>query len=199
MSTGSAGAGGGSAGKTAKGAKGKGAVPASLTSAPPLKKQRIIRGAQPFEELMTQALWTPMVVASFQSQPDGTVRLSLRTDLRRCRDEICHEREFSVASPSLSLTTHVPPPPTTTKRKAPAAPPPSAHQTGAEGSTIAQRRKPLPAASSFASACKELFGFDSLKLGQEIGLPVVLDPAQQQRHLLFILPTGGGKSLIFQL
>jgi superfamily II DNA helicase RecQ len=94
------------------------------------------------------------------------------------------------------------------KEAAAAAPPPSAHQTDADELSIAQRRKlerpkEAPAKASAPSpasaGAKEHFGFNSLKYAQEVGLKVVLDTAQKQRHLLFILPTGGGKSLIYQL
>jgi hypothetical protein len=152
----------------------------SLATAPPLKKQRIARGAQPFEELMPQA------------EAAATAAAKARED-----EPTAKRKEAAEGS-------------ATRKRKeaAAAAPPPSAHQTDADELSIAQRRKlerpkEAPAKASAPSpasaGAKEHFGFNSIKYAQEVGLNVVLDTAQKQRHLLFILPTGGGKSLIYQL
>lgn len=151
----------------------------SLTTAPPLKKRRIARGAQPFEELMPQAEAAAAAAAKAREDEPTAKRKEAAEGSARKR-----------------------------KEAAAAAPPPSAHQTVAKELSIAQRRKlerpkeaPAQAlAPSPASAgAKEHFGFNSLKYGQQVGLNVVLDEAQKQRHLLFILPTGGGKSLLFQL
>jgi hypothetical protein len=151
----------------------------SLATAPPLKKQRIARGAQPFEELMPQAEAAAAAAAKARE------------------DELTAKRKKAAEGGARKR-----------KEAAAAAPPPSARQTVADDESIAQRRKlerpkEAPAKASAPSpasaGAKEHFGLSSLKYAQEVGLKVVLDTAQKQRHLLFILPTGGGKSLIYQL
>ena len=218
----------------------------SLTTAPPLKKRRIARGAQPFEELMPQAEAAAAAAAKAREDEPTAKRKEAAEGSARKRKEAAaaapppsaHQtvaKELSIAqrrklerqeegaqaqalADAAAAKAREGP---TAKRKeaaegsarkrkeaAAAAPPPSAHQTVAKELSIAQRRKlerpkeaPAQAlAPSPASAgAKEHFGFNSLKYGQQVGLNVVLDEAQKQRHLLFILPTGGGKSLLFQL
>jgi hypothetical protein len=217
----------------------------SLATAPPLKKQRIARGAQPFEELMPQAEAAAAAAAKAREDELTAKRKKASEGGARKRKEaaaaapppsahqtdadelsIAQRRKLerqegaqaqALAAAAAAKAREGP----TAKRKeaaegsarkrkeAPAAaPPPSARQTVADELSIAQRRKlerpkEAPAKASAPSpasaGAKEHFGFNSLKYAQEVGLKVVLDTAQKQRHLLFILPTGGGKSLIYQL
>jgi len=218
----------------------------SLATAPPLKKPRIARGAQPFEELMPQAEAAAAAAAKARedeltakrkkaaeggarkrkeaaaaapppsAHQTGAVELSIAQRRKLERQEEGAQAQ-ALAAAAAAKAREGP----TAKRKeaaegsarkrkeAPAAaPPPSARQTVADDESIAQRRKlerpkEAPAKASAPSpasaGAKEHFGFNSLKYAQEVGLKVVLDTAQKQRHLLFILPTGGGKSLIYQL
>lgn len=56
-------------------------------------------------------------------------------------------------------------------------------------------RPPMPQLSSLESALKHYFGYDSFRPGQRY----IVEQALQNRDLLVVMPTGGGKSLCFQL
>lgn len=53
----------------------------------------------------------------------------------------------------------------------------------------------MPQLRSLESALKHYFGYDSFRLGQQ----QIVEQALQNQDLLIIMPTGGGKSLCFQL
>ncbi|HEY9669628.1 MAG TPA: DNA helicase RecQ [Coleofasciculaceae cyanobacterium] len=53
----------------------------------------------------------------------------------------------------------------------------------------------MPQFHSLEEALKHFFGYDSFRLGQR----QIIEEALQSRDLLIIMPTGGGKSLCFQL
>ena len=53
----------------------------------------------------------------------------------------------------------------------------------------------MPQFHSLEEALKHFFGFDTFRLGQQ----QIVEEALQNRDLLIIMPTGGGKSLCFQL
>jgi ATP-dependent DNA helicase RecQ len=53
----------------------------------------------------------------------------------------------------------------------------------------------MPQLHSLEEALKHFFGYDSFRLGQQ----QIVEEALQNRDLLIIMPTGGGKSLCFQL
>ena len=55
--------------------------------------------------------------------------------------------------------------------------------------------RPAPAPADLAAALKRIFGFDAFRPGQE----AVVRDALAGRDLLALMPTGGGKSLCFQL
>ncbi|MEQ8963784.1 MAG: DEAD/DEAH box helicase, partial [Coleofasciculus sp. C2-GNP5-27] len=48
---------------------------------------------------------------------------------------------------------------------------------------------------SLGDALKQFFGYDTFRPGQQ----QIVEEALQNRDLLIIMPTGGGKSLCFQL
>ena len=56
---------------------------------------------------------------------------------------------------------------------------------------------PNPASSKMnpEQALQELFGFDAFRLGQDRVIEAILE----KRDTLVVMPTGGGKSLCFQL
>jgi len=53
----------------------------------------------------------------------------------------------------------------------------------------------MPQFQSLEEALKQFFGYDNFRLGQR----QIIEEALQDRDLLIIMPTGGGKSLCFQL
>ena len=53
----------------------------------------------------------------------------------------------------------------------------------------------MPQFQSLEEALKQFFGYDTFRLGQR----QIIEEALQDRDLLIIMPTGGGKSLCFQL
>ena len=53
----------------------------------------------------------------------------------------------------------------------------------------------MPQFQSLEEALKQFFGYDTFRLGQR----QIIEEALQERDLLIIMPTGGGKSLCFQL
>src|SRR4028118_1505521 len=59
----------------------------------------------------------------------------------------------------------------------------------------AQKLLTMPQFDSLEEALKHFFGYDTFRLGQR----QIVEEALAQRDLLIIMPTGGGKSLCFQL
>ncbi|HEY9636039.1 MAG TPA: DEAD/DEAH box helicase, partial [Coleofasciculaceae cyanobacterium] len=53
----------------------------------------------------------------------------------------------------------------------------------------------MPQFHSLEEALKHFFGYDTFRPGQQ----QIVEEALQKRDLLIIMPTGGGKSLCFQL
>ena len=59
----------------------------------------------------------------------------------------------------------------------------------------AQKLLTMSQFDSLEEALKHFFGYDTFRLGQR----QIVEEALAQRDLLVIMPTGGGKSLCFQL
>ena len=144
-----------------------------------------------------------------EAEPPTLMRSKLATAAAAAsssRPSVIPSRPSASATTSCAVASATTPP--RGKGKAPAANPKGgaepasgrgAHRPGRPVTSLTALTVPPAKVSKEGQAARDLFGFEDLKYGQQIGLKVVMDPRQDSRHCLFVFPTSDGKSLLYQL